>query len=49
MCSGIYKSTEASSSPRIHLVACVTEHGDGAVITLEQVEKLKEVAGFTED
>lgn len=28
---------------------CVTEQGDFTVLTEEQVEKLKEVAGFPED
>lgn len=31
------------------MCACVTEQGDVTAITPEQVEKLKEVAGFRED
>ena len=33
----------------MRLFACVTGHSDGAALTAEHVEKLKEVAGFPED
>ena len=49
MYSGVCKTTEAFSSTRVRLFACVTGHGDGAALTAEHMEKLKEVAGFPED
>eukprot|EP00069_Balaena_mysticetus_P013516 bmy_08290T0 len=40
---------QALSPTRLHLFAHVTEQGDVTALTPEQVEKLKEVAGFPED